>query len=161
MTRQRSWPARLARVEVLPVEQWQDQVDRGVREPPAVVVLDVEPYVAHWSTGQEALDEGVARLAGQWPGHRVMVVTNSVRVITEGVLPATWQQRSVARKPFTRMQVPQGSVVVGDLPLQDGLLAWRLRATFVEVPVPADAPWWARFMLRVFRPVSRLYLRRG
>lgn len=124
------------------------------------MLLDVEPYVAVWLTGQDEVDAGVGRLARRWGDQPVLLVTNSARVVSEHVLPATWRQRSRARKPFTRLQVPPGSVVVGDQPLQDGLLAWRVGATFARVPLPPTAPWWARATHRSFTPVSRLWLRR-
>ncbi len=126
-----------------------------------MVLLDVEPYVAPWLTGQEDLDAGVARLAARWADQPVVVVTNSPRVVSAHVLPAHWQQVSRARKPFTRLTVPAAAVVVGDQPFQDGLLAWRYRATFVRVPLPPTAPWWARASHRLFTPLSRLWLRPG
>ncbi|WP_336920956.1 hypothetical protein [Aquipuribacter sp. SD81] len=147
------------RVEVVAVDDWAEQVGSGRRPRPSLVVLDLEPWVAHWRTGQVELDEAVTRLGAQWADQHVHVVTNSVRRVSDGVLPATWRQMRVARKPFTRLTAPAGAVVVGDQPLQDGLLAWRLRATFVRVDLPADAPWWARSVHRVFTPLSRLWLR--
>ncbi|WP_380166818.1 hypothetical protein [Jannaschia sp. R86511] len=124
------------------------------------MVLDVEPYVASWRTGPTDLDAGVVRLAERWGDQPVLVLTNSARVVSAAVLPTGWRQRSRARKPLTRLRVPAGAVVVGDQPLQDGLLAWRLRATFVRVPLPPAAPWWARVTHAAFGPVSRLWLRR-
>jgi hypothetical protein len=123
------------------------------------VLLDVEPYVAPWLTGQADLDAGVARLAARWADQPVVIVTNSDRVVSPHVLPRHWRQVSKARKPFTRLQVPPGAVVVGDQPLMDGLLAWRYRAVFVRVPLPTGAPWWARTSHRAFTPLSRLWLR--
>lgn len=133
-------------------------MDAGVRPRPALVLLDVEPYVAVWLTGQAEVDAGVARLSRLWADQPVLVVTNSPRVVSDHVLPPTWRQRNRARKPFTRLAPPPGSVVVGDQPLQDGLLAWRYRATFVRVPLPPTAPWWARTTHRLFTPLSRLWL---
>ncbi|MFC3688624.1 hypothetical protein [Aquipuribacter hungaricus] len=149
----------LRRVDDVDVAVWQDGLDTAVRRRPSLVLLDVEPYVAPWLTGQDDLDAGVARLAARWSDQPVLVVTNSDRVVSPHVLPAHWGQVNVARKPFTRLQVPPGAVVVGDQPLQDGLLAWRYRATFVRVPLPPGAPWYARATYRVFAPLSRLWLR--
>lgn len=123
-------------------------------------MLDVEPWVAHWRTGQRELDDAVERLGREWGDQHVHVVTNSARGVSDGLLPASWRYLRVARKPFTRLQVPPGAVVVGDQPLQDGLLAWRLGATFVAVPLPRDAPLWARLLHAAGTPVSRLWLRR-
>jgi hypothetical protein len=141
------------------VERWLAEVECGQRRRPSVVVLDLEPWVAHWRTGQAELDAAVTALSRRWGAQHVHVVTNSVRLVSEGVLPVGWRQTRVARKPFTRLQVPAGAVVVGDQPLQDGLLAWRLGATFVQVALPDDAPWWAAWVHRVFTPLSRLWLR--
>lgn len=154
---------RRRRVEAVDVATWQGDVDAGRRPRPPLVLLDVEPYVAEWLTGQDVLDAGVARLAGLWAEQPVLVVTNSARVVSATALPAPWRQLRRARKPFTRLRafdVPAGSVVVGDQPLQDGLLAWRVQATFVTVPFPPTAPWWARATHRLFTPASRLWLRR-
>lgn len=148
------------RVEVVDVTRWQADLDAGRRARPTLVLLDVEPYVAGWRTDQDALHDGVAVLAERWADQAVLVVTNSPRRVSEALLPPTWRQRSRARKPFTRLDAPPGSVVVGDQPLQDGLLAWRLGATFVQVPLPPRAPWWARATHRWFGPLSRWWLRR-
>jgi hypothetical protein len=153
--------SRLSPVEVVTVEDWEEQVAAGTRPRPSMLVLDIEPWVAHWSTGQTELDQATARIAAQWPDTPVLVVTNSVREVSAHVLPASWQQVNKARKPTTRgLVVPPGAVLIGDQPLQDGMLAWRLGATFVQVPVPGDAPWWAKLILRLFTPLSWLYLRR-
>ena len=152
-------PGRWRRVEDVDVERWQDGLHTAVRRRPSLVLLDVEPYVAPWLTGQADLDAGVARLAARWADQPVVIVTNSDRVVSPHVLPRHWRQVSKARKPFTRLQVPPGAVVVGDQPLMDGLLAWRYRAVFVRVPLPTGAPWWARTSHRAFTPLSRLWLR--
>lgn len=151
---------RWGRVEEVDVERWEDGLRAAALRRPSLVLLDVEPYVARWLTGQDELDAGVARLAARWSDQPVLVVTNSDRVVSGHVLPPHWRQISNARKPFTRLHAPSGAVVVGDQPLMDGLLAWRYRAGFVRVPLPAGAPWWARTTCRVFTPVSRLWLRR-
>lgn len=153
------WLARCRRVEEVDVDVWQDGLDTAARRRPSLVLLDAEPYVARWLTGQDHLDAGVARLADRWSSQPVLIVTNSDRVVSSDVLPPHWGQVSLARKPFTRLHVPPGAVVVGDQPLMDGLLAWRYRATFVRVPLPAGAPWWAQTSHLVFSPLSRLWLR--
>lgn len=146
-------------VEVVDVDRWQAELDAGGRRRPPVVVLDVEPYVAPWRTDQATFDSGAARLAERWADQQVLVVTNSPRRLGPEALPGTWRQVSRARKPFTRLDVPPGSAVVGDQPLQDGLLAFRLQATFVRVPLPDGAPWWARATHAVFTPLSGRWLR--
>lgn len=152
------WARRRRRVEDIDVDRWQDGLDTAVRRHPSLVLLDAEPYIAVWLTGQDDLDAGVARLSARWSEQPVLIVTNSDRVVSPHVLPAHWGQVNKARKPFTRLDVPDDAVVVGDQPLMDGLLAWRYRATFVRVPLPPTAPWWARTSHRIFTPLSRLWL---
>lgn len=67
--------------------------------------------------------------------------------------------RARARKPFSRRVGGQGrasTVVCGDQVLTDGLLAWRLRCTFLHL-VLADRhePAWPRLMRWIGRLLSR------
>src|SRR5262249_20861144 len=60
-----------------------EALDRVEQLSVQTVICDVEPLVAHWDSGQEALDEGVARVltrAGAVPGLKVVCFsTNSLR----------------------------------------------------------------------------------
>jgi predicted HAD superfamily phosphohydrolase YqeG len=105
------------------------------------LVVDVEPLVAWWDSGQEALDEGVTALAGQLsglPGLQVLVfATNSAR--RPSSLPALPGVRvsylASAGKPLRTAPyrgLPKPAAVVGDQLLTDGLLARRLGFAFLH-----------------------------
>lgn len=105
------------------------------------LIIDIEPLVARWDGGQDALDRGVARVleeVADLPG--VLVVcfaTNSAR--RPSAEPRSTRVHVVyldsARKPARTqpyLLFPQPGVVVGDQVLTDGLLARRLGYTFVH-----------------------------
>jgi len=105
------------------------------------VVLDVEPLVADWNSGQEPLDRGITAVLGlvaSAPGVRVICFsTNSAR--RPAVLPSVRgieviyivsAQKPVNLAPYGRLPMP--GVVVGDQILTDGLLARRLGYFFLH-----------------------------
>jgi predicted HAD superfamily phosphohydrolase YqeG len=109
------------------------------------VVLDVEPLIATWNSGQCVLDEGVARLLAQIGGlpevRVVCFATNSDR--RPSSVPSAPGKRVVylasARKPLHTepyLRLPRPGVVVGDQVATDGLLARRLRYAFVHFRPP-------------------------
>lgn len=116
----------------------------------ATVVFDVEPLIAHWDTGQEALDQGVKRvLAEVAPLPAVLVLcfaTNSSR--RPSFLPVSQKPRLVyiasAGKPFRSgryKNFPTPGVLIGDQVLTDGILARRLGYTFIHcLPAVAEVP---------------------
>jgi predicted HAD superfamily phosphohydrolase YqeG len=131
------------------------------------VVFDVEPLVAYWDSGQEALDQGVARLAlraGQLPEVQlVCFATNSMR--RPETVPRSAGVRVVylasAGKPLRTAPYrgfPRPGVVVGDQVATDGLLARRLGYAFVQYRPPLDEiPAGPRLLLqlgRLIRPVA-------
>jgi predicted HAD superfamily phosphohydrolase YqeG len=118
------------------------------------VIFDIEPLVAHWDSGQEALDQGVARVlawAAAVPGLKVVCFsTNSLR--RPLVMPSS-QVRVVylaaAGKPLRISQYegfPRPGAVVGDQIATDGILARRLGYTFLECPPPDHMPLGPRMM---------------
>jgi hypothetical protein len=139
------------------------------------IIVDVEPLVAYWDTGQEALDAGIAKILGQVgadPG--VLVVcfsTNSDRrpsPVPGGGAPGPGGPRVVylasARKPFRTApyrDFPRPGVVIGDQVATDGILARRLGYSFLHYcPDPAQVPAGPRLMYDLGRPLEPLLFTR-
>jgi hypothetical protein len=108
---------------------------------PKTIIVDVEPLVALWDTSQESLDEGLAAVLGQLGAiggvELVCFATNSAR--RPSVVPAGAGIRviyvSSARKPIRvapYQNLPRPGIVIGDQAATDGLLARRLRYTFLH-----------------------------
>ena len=114
------------------------------------VIFDIEPLVAHWDSGQEALDQGVVHVlarAAAVPGLKVVCfATNSLR--RPSVMPDTGTKvraiyLSTAGKPLRTAQYrdfPRPGAVVGDQMATDGILARRLGYTYLECPPPDHMP---------------------
>lgn len=150
-----------------------DDVLHRVQELSArTIIFDVEPLVAYWDSGQEALDQGVALVvsrAGAVPGVQVLCfATNSAR--HPSVVPGRQGVRVIylasAGKPLRiarYRELPAPGVVVGDQVATDGILARRLRYAFVQYcPQFAIIPAGPRLMGRLgwlMRPV--LFTRPG
>ena len=105
------------------------------------MIFDVEPLVAPWHSSQEALDQGVARILGDVktvPSVRVVVFsTNSAR--RPSALPACdgvqVSYLASADKPLRTEPyhgLPRPGAVAGDQLPTDGILAYRLRFTFLH-----------------------------
>jgi hypothetical protein len=145
---------------------------RRVRELSArTVILDIEPVVAYWDSGQEALDRGVASVVRQVaavPGVQVICLsTNSLRHPSQ--LPDVDGVRIVwlagAGKPLRTAayrDFPRPGVMIGDQVATDGVLAWRLDYTFLQYRPPLDripaGPRAMEQLGRVIRPL--LFTRR-
>jgi len=110
------------------------------------MIFDVEPLVAYWNGGQEALDEGVTRVLSEvavLPAVEVVCfATNSVRrpsaVPGEPGVPGEPRVRVVylasAGKPLRTapyLGFPRPGMVIGDQVATDGILARRLGYAFV------------------------------
>jgi hypothetical protein len=119
-----------------------DEVLRRAGElSPKTLVFDVEPLVAYWDSGQEALDQGVSSVlarARAVPG--VLVVcfsTNSIRrpsapLAGDGVRA---EYLALAGKPLKTAyyrSFPRPGVVIGDQLATDGALARRLGYAFLQ-----------------------------
>jgi hypothetical protein len=129
------------------------------------VILDVEPLVCLWGTGSDELAAGltaVAETVAAVPSVRAAAfVTNSRRLPRESLhderLALSYLHR--ARKPWLRLgalrELPQPAVVVGDQPLTDGLLAWRLKVPFIQLALPERAPLGVRVQARIGAIVVR------
>jgi predicted HAD superfamily phosphohydrolase YqeG len=130
------------------------------------VIFDVEPLVATWDSGQEALDRGVADVAAQAaavPGVAVVCfATNAERRPSR--VPAAGATRVMylagAGKPVRTApyrDLPRPGVVIGDQLATDGALAWRLGYAFLQYRPQLDhVPAGPRLMGqvgRLMRPV--------
>ena len=135
------------------------------------VVLDVEPLVAYWDSGQQNLDQGVASVLAEFtkvPGvAAVCFATNSARRPSSnpdqpGIRAA---YLASANKPFrvrSYRDLPRPGVLIGDQVLTDGLLARRLGYTFVQYTPPERegvprGPW---LLAQAGRLASPLLFRR-
>jgi predicted HAD superfamily phosphohydrolase YqeG len=130
------------------------------------MIFDIEPLVAPWNSGQQALDRGLAQVLRQvstLPSVRVVVfATNSAR--RPSAVPASGglQVRYLASagKPLRTApyrDLPGPGAVIGDQLPTDGILAYRLGYTFLHyVPPMTGVPLGPRFMHRwgqLVRPV--------
>lgn len=130
------------------------------------VIIDIEPLIAPWDSGRDALDEGVARFVGQARTigclRVVCFATNSARLPSAlpDVAGLQVEYLASARKPlrttpYKGMPVP--GVVVGDQIATDGMLAARIGFTFLHYrPRPSSMPGGPLLLFRcgeVLRPV--------
>jgi hypothetical protein len=118
-----------------------DDVVRHAAELSArTLVFDVEPLVAYWDGGQQALDEGIARVLSEvavLPAVQVVCfATNSMRRPSVVPSPAAVQvvYLASANKPVQTVayrHFPRPGVVIGDQVATDGILARRLGYAFL------------------------------
>jgi predicted HAD superfamily phosphohydrolase YqeG len=124
------------------------------------VIVDVEPLVAFWDTGSDALEAGVARVLAALEVDVVLFATNSLRrcLSYEGYV-------AKARKPFRLSRykgLPRPGGVLGDQVATDGLLARRLGFVFLHYcPVLEHVPLGPRLMRGLGKPLRRLLFRSG
>jgi predicted HAD superfamily phosphohydrolase YqeG len=133
-----------------------EALDRVQQLSVQTVIFDIEPLVAYWDSGQEALDQGVARVVGlatAVPAIKVVCFsTNSLR--QPSFMPAMGPQVRVvylvaAGKPLRTSQYrdfPRPGAVIGDQVATDGILARRLGYTYLECPWPDHMPPGPRVM---------------
>jgi hypothetical protein len=140
---------------------------RGRELSARTMIFDVEPLVAYWDSGQDALDGGLDRIVGEVravPGLQVVCfATNSLR--HPSVTPSAEGIRVVylaaAGKPLRTApyrSFPRPGMVIGDQPATDGILARRLGYAFVlydtrAVGVPAGPRLmgaWGRLLRPLF-----------
>jgi predicted HAD superfamily phosphohydrolase YqeG len=130
------------------------------------MIFDVEPLVAPWNSGQESLDQGIARILSDVrtvPSVQVVVFsTNSAR--RPSALPPgngiQVRYLASAGKPLRiapYQSLPRPGAVAGDQLPTDGVLAYRLRFTFLHyMPQLTDVPLGPGLMHRwgeLVRPV--------
>ena len=130
------------------------------------MVFDVEPLIAYWDSGQDALDQGVARVLSEVAAvptvQVVCFATNSLRrpSVTPSAPGVQVVYLASAGKPFRTAPYrgfPRPGMVIGDQVATDGILASRLGYTFVLVnPELMDIPAGPRLMRaggRLVRPL--------
>ena len=127
--------------DYVPVTGLADLFEKAGELSVQTMIFDVEPLVAPWNSSQEALDQGIARILGDVrmvPSVRVVVFsTNSAR--RPSALPACDGVRvsylASAGKPLRTAPyhgLPRPGAVAGDQLPTDGILARRLRFTFLH-----------------------------
>jgi hypothetical protein len=133
------------------------------------IILDVEPLVAYWDTGQEALDAGIAAILGEIGAEShvsvVCFATNSDRRPSAGCgasgargprvvyLASAWKPFWIA--PYR--DFPRPGVVAGDQVATDGILARRLGYSFLHYrPDLAHVPPGPRLMYELGRRLEPL-----
>jgi len=132
-----------------------EALDRIQKLSVQTVIFDVEPLIASWDSGQQALDRGVAEAlsrAAAVPGLKVICFsTNSLR--RPSVIPAGTEARVVylaaAGKPLRTSwyrDFPRPGAVIGDQVATDGILARRLGYTFLQCRPTDDLPAGPRMM---------------
>jgi hypothetical protein len=130
------------------------------------MIFDVEPLVAYWDGGQDALDQGLPRVLSEvavLPAVEVVCfATNSARRPSAVPRPPGVQvvYLALAGKPVRTapyLRFPRPGMVIGDQVATDGILARRLGYAFVMVdPQLAEVPTGPRLMAacgRLIRPL--------
>lgn len=136
------------------------------------VIVDIEPFVAHWESSQAALDQGFADVVGEVAAiggvQVVCFATNSARFpsIPPGGPPGLQVRYLVsARKPLRTApyaDLPRPGVVVGDQIATDGLLARRIGFTFLHFrPRPGSVPAGPHALMRFGEVLRPLIFARG
>jgi predicted HAD superfamily phosphohydrolase YqeG len=134
------------------------------------VIFDIEPLVANWDSGQDALERGIALVvqrAGQLPEVQlVCFATNSTRR-PQAVPPSTHVRVVYLASAGKPMRIapyrgfPRPGVVVGDQIATDGLLARRLGYAFVQYrPALDEIPAGPRLLGQLGRLVRPIAFRR-
>jgi predicted HAD superfamily phosphohydrolase YqeG len=134
------------------------------------VVFDIEPLVAYWDSGQEALDQGIALVLSRVaavPGVQVVCfATNSLRRPTgvpgaEGVRVVYLASAGKPLRVAAYRGFPRPGVVIGDQVATDGILARRLGYSFVLYRPPGRLPAGPQLMNRLGRLVRPLLFTRA
>jgi len=128
----------------------------------ATVVLDVEPMIAPWRGSAEAYLAGARRfldaIVGQSDTVTAIVIASNSPATRPAITCDVPLTLSVgAGKPWRTdylADLPRPVVVIGDQPLTDGLLAWRLDGVFLHWRHDGPTPWWPRLQ----RTLGRLVL---
>ena len=148
-----------------------DVVRRAGELKARTLIFDVEPLVAYWDGGQEALDQGITRVVSEvavLPAVQVVCfATNSLRrpsveLSRAGVKVAYLASAGKPLRTAPYRRFPRPGMVIGDQVATDGILARRLGYTFVLVdPQLAGVPAGPRLMDACGRLVLPLFFTRA
>jgi hypothetical protein len=139
--------------------QTHEDLLRELREnrPVTHLVLDLEPLLVPWDGDIATAGPRIEELAGAAGADRVTVLSNSRRPPYDFGLPGV-QFLPRARKPWRPKDLApfdSGTVVVGDVLVTDGLLAYREGARFLHWTGDRDdVPAWPRLQERLGRPLA-------
>ena len=136
------------------------------------MIFDVEPLVAYWDGGQDALDQGMARVLSEvsvLPALQVLCfATNSSRrpsAVPGGAAGPQLVYLASAGKPLRTAayrRFPRPGMVIGDQVATDGILARRLGYAFVLYdPQSSEVPAGPRLMGAAGRLVRPLLFTRA
>jgi predicted HAD superfamily phosphohydrolase YqeG len=124
------------------------------------VVLDVQPMFRGWRSSEVNMEVGpvVSALRAASPELVSLVFASNARrldlVPPDGCGPVVVGARKPWRVGYLSA-APVPIVVVGDQVVTDGLLAWRIGATFVHWRDAGPAPKWPRIQRGLGRVVAR------
>jgi hypothetical protein len=148
-----------------------DLIARAAELSVAAMIIDIEPLVAPWNSGQQALDQGVARVLGEVKtvsSVRVVVFsTNSARRPTaipacEGIEVRYLASAGKPLRTAPYRDLPRPGAVAGDQVPTDGALAFRLRFSFLHyTPELTGVPLGPRLMHRWGERIRPLLFRRS
>lgn len=118
-------------------------------------IIDVEPMLVAWNdidqTYVQDVQERLSTLLSSAPSLSYMILVSNSKSVRPGateVAGRTVVTITNAHKPWRVIilrSAPEPVAVIGDQPLTDGLLAWRLGASFVHWQHLGLVPWWPRF----------------
>lgn len=127
-------------------------------------VVDVEPLVAFWDTGQDVLQRGLTLILDTLADTGLQVVVFATNSTRRPPSPPSEERmhvdyRAAAGKPLrvaAYRDLPLPGVVIGDQVATDGVLAWRLGYTFLhytpDLPAIPPGPRLMRHLGRPIRP---------
>jgi predicted HAD superfamily phosphohydrolase YqeG len=118
---------------------------------PATLVVDVEPLVIPWDSAPtlfaNAADDFVQTVRASIPSVTNVVYSSNSRCPRAADGKPDFRIVTAARKPWRTRYLhdePGPVAVAGDQVLTDGLLAWRLGASFLHWQVAGPMPRWPR-----------------
>lgn len=134
----------------------------------ATVVLDVEPMIVRWRGTEREFRSGAGQfldaIAVGAPSVHAVVISSNARAPRPPVrYRGAITLRSRAGKPWRvgyLRDMPRPLVVVGDQIVTDGVLAWRMRGTFLHWHHELATPWWPRLQAAAGRVLGPLFLTR-
>jgi predicted HAD superfamily phosphohydrolase YqeG len=147
-----------------------DAVIHSMRDlAPRTLVVDIEPFIAAWDTGQSSLSRGIAWFLDQISAAphltTVCFATNSRRRPPDAIIRRQGiSYLASACKPLRTVpyrDLPRPGVVIGDQIATDGVLAWRLGYSFIHYCPNSCAPLGPKLMRFLGYPVRPILFKTG